>query len=146
LGVVAASDIVVLAVKPQTIDQVLMEIAPHVDARPLVMSIAAGVPLARIEGALSQGTRVVRVMPNTPCLVGRGASAFSLGSSATQEDARMVSRLLSAVGFAIELPEELLDVVTGLSGSGPAFVYTMIEGMADAGVAEGLSPDDALRL
>ncbi len=146
LEVVAASDLIVLAVKPQMMDDVLAEIAPTFDTRSLLMSIAAGVPLARIEGALPQGTRVVRVMPNTPCLIRRGASAFSLGAHATPEDAQLVSQLLSAVGYALQLPEDLLDVVTGLSGSGPAFVYTMVEGMANAGVAQGLSPDDALRL
>lgn len=146
LQVLAEADVVVLAVKPQNMAAVLAELAPEVDTRPLLMSIAAGVPLARIEGALPAGSRVVRVMPNTPCLVRRGASGFSRGRHATPEDGQLVSQMLSAVGVAFELPEELLDVVTGLSGSGPAFVYTMVEAMAEAGVAEGLSPEQALQL
>jgi pyrroline-5-carboxylate reductase len=144
--VVANSDVVVLAVKPQTIDDVLKEIAPMVDERPLLLSIAAGIPLERLERALPPRTRVVRVMPNTPCLVRRGASGYSLGSSATRDDAQLVGQILSAVGISMELPEQLLDVVTGLSGSGPAFVYTMIEAMASAGMAEGLTSEQALQL
>lgn len=146
LDLVAEADVLVVAVKPQVIDQLLAEISPAVGTRPLVMSIAAGVPLTRIERALATGVRVVRVMPNTPCLVRRGASAYSLGTHATAEDGALVNRLFSAVGLAIELPEELIDPVTGLSGSGPAFVYTMVEGLASGGVAQGLSSEDALRL
>jgi pyrroline-5-carboxylate reductase len=144
--VIASADVIVLAVKPQTMGAVLTEIAEAADERPLFMSIAAGIPIARIEQALPTGARVIRVMPNTPCLVRRGASGFSRGTHATPDDAQMVSQMLSAVGLAMELPEPLLDAVTGLSGSGPAFVYTMIEGLAAAGEAEGLTPQQALQL
>jgi pyrroline-5-carboxylate reductase len=110
------------------------------------VSIAAGVTIERIAAGLSAGQRIVRVMPNTPCLIGRGASAFSLGSHATKQDAQLVGELLSAVGAAFEVPEAQLDAVTGLSGSGPAFVYTMIEAMAAGGVAVGLPAELAAEL
>ncbi len=112
----------------------------------LLVSIAAGVTLNRLAAALPTGQRIVRVMPNTPCLIGKGASGFALGKHATKPDGELVASLLSAVGVAFEVPEKLLDAVTGLSGSGPAFVYSMIEGLANGGAAEGLSPELALEL
>jgi pyrroline-5-carboxylate reductase len=137
---VARADVVILAVKPQTMSEALASIRDAVGGNSLVVSIAAGVTLKRLEAALPQGQRVVRVMPNTPCLIGLGASGFALGTHATKDDAKLVSSLLSAVGVAFEMPEKLLDAVTGLSGSGPAFVYSMIEALAEGGVAEGMSP------
>ncbi|MEM6329565.1 MAG: pyrroline-5-carboxylate reductase, partial [Planctomycetota bacterium] len=104
----------------------------------LVLSVAAGVTLAKLQAGLAPAARVVRSMPNTPCLIGEGATAFSLGQHATPDDAATAARLLGAVGAAYEVPEPLLDAVTGLSGSGPAYVYTVIEALADAGVREGL--------
>jgi pyrroline-5-carboxylate reductase len=138
---VARADVVILAVKPQTMTEALASIRSAVGGNTLVVSIAAGVTLGRLEAALPPGQRVVRVMPNTPCLIGLGASGFALGKHATKEDAKLVASLLSAVGVAFEVPEKLLDAVTGLSGSGPAFVYSMIEAMAAGGVAEGMSPE-----
>jgi pyrroline-5-carboxylate reductase len=138
---VAQADVVILAVKPQTMTEALASIRGAMKGKALVVSIAAGVTLGRLEAALPEGQRVVRVMPNTPCLIGRGASGFALGKHATKEDAKLVASLLSAVGVAFEMPEKLLDAVTGLSGSGPAFVYSMIEAMAAGGVAEGMSPE-----
>ena len=138
---VARSDVVILAVKPQTMTEALASIRSAVGGNTLVVSIAAGVTLGRLEAALPERQRVVRVMPNTPCLIGLGASGFALGKHATKEDAKLVTSLLSAVGVAFEMPEKLLDAVTGLSGSGPAFVYSMIEAMAAGGVAEGMSPE-----
>jgi len=137
-SVVSAADVVLLAVKPQQMDDVLAGIRTAVRSESLVVSIAAGVTLARLAGGLPDGQRIVRVMPNTPCLIGRGASGYSLGPHATVQDGRLVAKLLSAVGVAYEFEEKQLDAVTGLSGSGPAFVYTMIEALGNAGVQMGL--------
>jgi pyrroline-5-carboxylate reductase len=143
---VARADVVILAVKPQKMSEALASIRNSVRDDALVVSIAAGVTIERLAAALPDGQRIVRVMPNTPCLVGRGASGFALGKHATTSDAKLVGSLLSAVGAAFEVPEKLLDPITGLSGSGPAFVYSMIEALAEGGAAEGLSPNLALEL
>lgn len=136
--VAARADVVLLAVKPQQMTAVLAEICGAMRADSLVVSIAAGVTLARLAAGLPSGQRIVRVMPNTPCLVGHGASAYSLGSQASAGDGRLVAQLLFAVGVAYEVPEDQLDAVTGLSGSGPAFVYTMIEQLQAGGERVGL--------
>ncbi len=141
-----SSDIVVLAVKPQVIDAVLRELAGTLLEDKLVVSIAAGVPLARIEGHLPEGTRVVRVMPNTPCLVGEAASAYSGGQWAKDEDLDRVGRILSSVGVAVTVEEHHLDAVTALSGSGPAYVFLFIEALTAGGVQMGLGRDVALDL
>jgi pyrroline-5-carboxylate reductase len=137
-AVVSHADVVILAVKPQQMQSVLAEIRGTIRGDALVVSIAAGVTLNSLAAGLPPGQRIVRVMPNTPCLIGRGASGYSLGAHATPADGRLVAQLLSAVGVAHEVPEEQLDAVTGLSGSGPAFVYTMIEQLAAGGVEMGL--------
>lgn len=142
--VVAKADVVFLAVKPQQMATVLAEIGARASGK-LVVSIAAGVPLKRLLDGLA-GARVVRVMPNTPCLVGQSASAYALGPNATAEDGELVGGLLAAVGKAYQVDEKLLDPVTGLSGSGPAFVYTVIEALADGGVRMGLPRDVAMAL
>jgi pyrroline-5-carboxylate reductase len=139
--VVAAADIVLLAVKPQKMTEALDSIRGSVRPDALVLSIAAGITLSRLTSGLPAGQRIIRIMPNTPCLIGRGASAFSLGKTATPVDGQLVARLLAAVGATFEVPETLLDAVTGLSGSGPAFVYTMIEALAAGGVAVGMSAE-----
>ena len=144
--VVKASDIVILAVKPQQMAGLLSEINSVVTAEHLVVSIAAGIPLATLSSALGEERRVVRVMPNTPCLVGAGALAFARGGGATPEDARLVEQLLSTVGIAFEVSEGLLDAVTGLSGSGPAYIFQVIEALSDGGVRMGLPRDIATRL
>jgi pyrroline-5-carboxylate reductase len=144
-AVAAASDVLVLAVKPQSMAGLLAEIRPALRA-PLVVSIAAGIPLRQLSEGLGAGCRLVRVMPNTPCLVGASASGYAPGERATPEDIALVDRLLNAVGVAFRLPEHLLDAVTGLSGSGPAFVYLMIEALADGGVRAGLPRDVATAL
>lgn len=144
--VASESETVVLAVKPQTMSAALDSVAPHLVADSLVVSIAAGITLTAVEAALGKHARVVRVMPNTPCLIGRGASGYSLGQQATPYDAKLVESMLGAVGIAFELPESLLDAVTGLSGSGPAFVYTMIEALSDGGVLSGLPRSTATKL
>lgn len=144
--VAARSDCVFLAVKPQQMAAALQTLAGHLNERHLVISVAAGVRLSTISQALGSGPRLVRVMPNTPCLIGQGASAYSLGPSASAADGALVARLLAAVGHAVEVEEKLLDAVTGLSGSGPAFVYLMIEALGDGAVRMGLPRDVALAL
>ncbi len=135
-----------VAVKPANVPDLLAEIRPHLTVKHLIISIAAGVPLAKLEGALEAGARVIRVMPNTPALVGASASAFAPGKAARPEDAELAQKLLLAVGIAFQLKEPLLDAVTGLSGSGPAFVYLMIEALSDGGVAAGLPRDVSTKL
>jgi pyrroline-5-carboxylate reductase len=130
--------VVLLAVKPDQVAEVLAEIRPHCTADHLVVSIAAGVSLRQIEESLPAGMRVVRAMPNTPALVGAAATAFATGQGASAEDARLVATLFSAAGLAYQVKETLLDAVTGLSGSGPAYVFMIIEALSDGGVAVGL--------
>ena len=143
--IVAASDLLVLAVKPQSMAALVEEIRPlHITQ--LLVSIAAGITLRQLADGLGAGCRLVRVMPNTPCLVGASASGYSPGENATAEDIAQVDRLLNAVGVAFRLPEHLLDAVTGLSGSGPAFEYLMIEALSDGGVRVGLPRDVATAL
>ncbi|HEX4591061.1 MAG TPA: pyrroline-5-carboxylate reductase [Gemmataceae bacterium] len=143
---VEMSDVLLLAVKPQNMAEVLADIAPVVTGRHLIISIAAGVTLGQLAAALGNDRRLVRVMPNTPCLVGASASGYALGSAVTADDISLVERLLNVVGIAFRLPEHLLDAVTGLSGSGPAFVYTVIEALSDGGVRVGLPRDVATAL
>lgn len=144
--VAKSADVLLLAVKPNQVADVLAEIRPQITSKHLLISIAAGITLAQLESWLEPGARVVRVMPNTPALVGASASAFAVGSHARPEDASLVQRLFSAVGLAYAVKEELLDAVTGLSGSGPAYVYVIIEALSDGGVAAGLPRDIATRL
>jgi pyrroline-5-carboxylate reductase len=155
LGVKATNDnvevarfahVLLLAVKPQQMGTVLEELKPYLSPEHLVISIAAGTKISYIEARLNAGVRVVRVMPNQPCLVGASASAFALGKFAKAEDRDLVLRVLQSVGMALPVDEKLLDAVTGLSGSGPAFVYLVIESMADGGVLSGLPRDVALKL
>jgi pyrroline-5-carboxylate reductase len=144
--VAGGAEVVLLAVKPQQMTAALAEIRSAVQPAALVVSIAAGVTLDRLAAGLPTGQRIVRVMPNTPCLIGSGASAYSLGPHALAEDGSLVAKLLSSVGAAFEVPESLLDAVTGLSGSGPAFVYSMIEALTEGGAAAGLPAELAADL
>src|SRR2546430_2155479 len=144
--VVKFADVLVLAVKPDQVSGVLAEIREHFTEKHLLISIAAGVPLARLEAGLGAGARLIRVMPNTPALVGASATAFAPGKSALPEDAALAQKLFNAVGLAFQVKESLLDAVTGLSGSGPAYVYLFIEGLSDGGVAAGLPRDIATKL
>ncbi len=135
--VVEACDVVIIAVKPQVVAAAIFELAKATASETLFVSIVAGTPLATLCSGL-KSERVVRVMPNTPCLVGAGASGYSLGAGASLDDGELVGRLLNSVGIAFQVPESQLDAVTGLSGSGPAYVYTMIEALSDGGVRAGL--------
>lgn len=144
--VVDAADVVVLAVKPRDVPAAMAQLRDGLRPGVLVISIAAGVPLATLAAGLGSGVRLARIMPNTPCLVGQGASGYSLGAAATADDRELVQRLFGAVGLAIEVEERLLDAVTGLSGSGPAFAYLVIEALGEGGVRSGLNPEVATRL
>ncbi|MDO5565237.1 MAG: NAD(P)-binding domain-containing protein, partial [Planctomycetia bacterium] len=134
------ANIIFLSVKPQQMNAVLTEVKAALSgttSEKLIVTIAAGLPIAFYEEALGEAIRLVRVMPNTPCLVGEGACAFALSKGALPEDAQTVKELLQAVGVVMELQEKLLDAVTGLSGSGPAYVFMAIEALADGGVKMG---------
>jgi pyrroline-5-carboxylate reductase len=144
--VAAAANVLVIAVKPDQVVGVLAKLRDQLTEQHLLISIAAGVTLAKIESALKPGARAVRVMPNTPALVGASATAFALGRNATPADAELALKLFSAVGVALQIKESLLDAVTGLSGSGPAYAYLMIEALSDGGVAAGLPRDVATKL
>lgn len=146
-SVVQRSRTVILAVKPQIIDTVLAEIRPHVRPGQLFISIAAGVTTSRIEAGLGREARVVRVMPNTPALLGKGMAVVVLGKHAKAADERLSLRLLRAVGKVRAVSDErLLDAVTGLSGSGPAFAYLFAEALAAGGVKAGLTAELAEEL
>lgn len=139
LAAVREAGIVVLSVKPQVMDKVLDEIGPGLDASKLVISIAAGIPIAAIERKVGHGVRVIRTMPNTPALVGAGATALSPGEHATEADLTQARALFDAIGMTVVVDEPLLDAVTGLSGSGPAYIFLIIEALADGGVKAGLA-------
>jgi len=143
-AVAQAADVIFLSTKPQQITAALGQMQASTNGK-LVISIAAGINLATLNAALTEA-RLVRVMPNTPCLIGQSASGYCLGPRTTPGDAQLVGHLLGAVGKAFAVDEKLLDAVTGLSGSGPAFVYVMIEALADGGVRMGLSREVALAL
>ncbi|KAK0429311.1 hypothetical protein QR680_011311 [Steinernema hermaphroditum] len=145
--VVSKSDVVIIAVKPPQVSKIVSEIA-RVFKRDhqLLVSIALGITIRNIETLLPPKSRVVRVMPNTPVVVGAGASAFAVGSACQDGDSTLVQDLFSTVGFAVEVPEAHIDPVTGLSGSGPAYMFSAIEGLADGGVKMGLPRDLSLKL
>jgi pyrroline-5-carboxylate reductase len=140
------SDVLVLAVKPQTVPAVLDDLRPVVTGDHLLISICAGIALRTLETGLGDAVRLARVMPNTPALLGFGASGYCLGPRATGADDLTVRGAMESVGRAYCVPEPLLDAVTGLSGSGPAFVYVIIEALSDGGVRVGLPRDVATAL
>jgi pyrroline-5-carboxylate reductase len=146
IDVAKFAGVIIVAVKPGQVGELLEEIRPVLTPRHLIISIAAGVTIGKLENGLGDGARVIRVMPNTPALVGASATAYALGKSATAADAALAQRLFSAVGIAFQVKETLLDAVTGLSGSGPAYVYLIIEALSDGGVASGLPRDIATKL
>ena len=138
-------DVIFLAVKPNVLECVLGELAPYVKNK-LIVSVVAGKEIFFIKRFLGEDTRVIRVMPNTPALVGEGMAAVASEVPATEEDTELVVQMLSCVGKAAILPEGLFDAVTGLSGSGPAYVFMMIEALADGGVRAGLPRQVAIEL
>jgi len=144
--VVDRSDVIILAVKPQILDTVLLSIKNHVQARHLVTSIAAGTPIQFIAKHLPAGTKIIRVMPNITATVRAAPSALSIGSGVAQEDVQTAKHIFDSVGSTVIVPEDLMDAVTGLSGSGPAFVSVFIEAMTDAGVYCGLDRNTSLAL
>lgn len=146
LQVVTDCKILVLAVKPQNMKPVLAEIRHRITSDHCVISIAAGITLKQLSEWLDANYRLVRVMPNTPSIVGASATGFALSSTSTTEDLSLVQKLFNVIGNAYPVPEKLLDAVTGLSGSGPAYVYLMIESMADGGVRMGLPREVAMAL
>ena len=139
-------DILILAVKPQNIGEILDDVAPVVGKSPLIVSIAAGISTKFIETRLKKGARVIRVMPNTPALIGEGMTALTCGAAATETDLAQVRKIFDAVGLTVVVKENLMNAVTGLSGSGPAYGFIIIEALSDAGVRMGLSRDIALKL
>ncbi len=143
--VARAADALVLCVKPGDAIGALQALSPALEGK-LLISIVAGLSIAALQAAAGPGCRIIRVMPNTPALVHKGAAAYALGATATPEDGALAEKLFRAVGQAHRVPEELLDAVTGLSGSGPAYVFLAIEALADGGVLMGLPRALALQL
>jgi len=140
------ADVVVLATKPQAFDRLLPEVRAALKPDTLVLSIAAGITCKAIEGHLPAGARVVRAMPNTPAIVDAGATGIAMGTNATTGDIVLARKLFDGIGISVVLDETLIDAVTGLSGSGPAYIFLIIEALSDAGVKVGLHRDSALLL
>ena len=143
---VKSADIIILAVKPQNMAVTLKEISSAIDKTKIIISIAAGITTGFIESHLAKGVRVLRVMPNTPALIGEGAAAVAKGSSAKKSDVQLAHIIFNAVGISVEVEESLMDAVTGLSGSGPAYCFLIIEALIDAGEKMGLPRDLAGKL
>ena len=143
---VGTADVVLVAVKPDVVPAVLAQVAPVLRGGALVASVAAGVPLRVYEDALPAGTPVVRVMPNTPALIGKGASAIAPGRAAGEGHLVLVERVLAATGLVERVAEKHLDAVTALSGSGPAYAFYVVDALAEAGVLLGLPRDLSTRL
>ena len=147
IDAVEASDIIVYAVKPQIMASVLKETAEKLDMSKLIISIAAGVPMAAIESCLNKDLRLIRVMPNIPAAVKEGASAIAAGGHASDEDVDLAMQIFNSVGKCVFLKENyLMDAITGLSGSGPAYIFLIVDALADAGVKMGLAREEALFL
>jgi pyrroline-5-carboxylate reductase len=146
LNVVDASEIVVYAVKPQIMASVLRETASTLDMTKVIISIAAGVPRTAIESCLNKDLRLIRVMPNIPASVREGAAAIAAGKHVLKDDLKIAKAVFDSVGKSVIIEEELMDAITGLSGSGPAYIFLIVDAFADAGVKMGLSREDALFL
>jgi pyrroline-5-carboxylate reductase len=141
-----SADTIVLCAKPQAMRKLVSQIAPAVNEKKLIISIAAGVPIEAFERALPKGARLIRAMPNTPCLVGAGATAIARGEHATDADLELATRVFAEVGITVSVEEGQIDAATGLSGSGPAYIFLIIEALSDAGVKVGLSRQISTRL
>lgn len=142
----ARADVVLVAVKPDVVGDVLADLGPALRGGAPVISVAAGLPIAFYEQRLPAGTPVVRVMPNTPAVVGKGAAALAAGSAATERHLALAETILAPTGLVVRVPEKQLDAVTAISGSGPAYAFYLIDAMAEAGVLLGLPRDLATRL
>lgn len=140
------ADSLLLVVKPQDMKAVLEEVAPHLKASTLVISLAAGITTSFIESHLASGTAVVRVMPNTPALVDEGMTAVSAGSNCTEENLETTEKIMRSVGHVVRVPEKHQDAVTAISGSGPAYIFYVVEAMIESGVMLGLPRDTATEL
>ncbi|CAG0915384.1 unnamed protein product [Notodromas monacha] len=145
-AVVRQSDIAVLAVKPNIVPEVLAEIRDVLEPPKLLVSVAMGITLRKLESSCLENAHVVRVMPNTPCLVATGATAFASGRYASEEDCELTKSLFSSVGTCYQVPESYMDVITAISGSGPAYMFMTLEALSDAGVRHGLPRNLALKL
>ncbi len=139
-------DYIILAVKPTVVPKVLEEVDSYMTSSQTIISIAAGVTINMISDLLSKELPIIRLMPNTPALIGEGAIAYSTGELVSQEDIKLVEEFLTPLGRVVGLKEEMMDAVTGLSGSGPAYIYLIIEALSDAGVNVGLDRESALKL
>ncbi len=144
--VVEKSDVIVLAIKPQMVDAVVPGLAADFDDQKLLLSILAGTSTETLENHLGGSAKVVRVMPNTPALVGQGATAICAGSHTSENNLAVARELFSSVGTVVRVTEEQMDAVTAVSGSGPAYIFTVIEAMTEGGVLEGLDRQTALEL
>lgn len=139
-------DVLLLGCKPYQVLDILTELNPALPGNAVLVSVAAGVTLARMESTCPNGTRIIRAMPNTPCMIGLGATGITAGANVTETDMKAARTLLESVGIVTTITEPQLDAVTGLSGSGPAYVYTMIKALSDQAEKEGLEKNDALQL
>ncbi|MHA1438345.1 MAG: pyrroline-5-carboxylate reductase [Promethearchaeota archaeon] len=146
MDLIQSSKFILLAVKPQVIDKVLDEVGSKVIEDQTIISIAAGISIDFIKEYLKKSVGIIRVMPNTPALVGAGASALAASENVDKTNLKYVKKLLNSVGIVVELDEKLIDAVTGLSGSGPAYIFIIIEALADGGVKMGLPRNIALKL
>jgi pyrroline-5-carboxylate reductase len=147
VDVAKASDIIIYAIKPQIMAAIMRETADCLDMNKLIISIAAGVPMAAIEAYLNKELRLIRVMPNIAASVKESATAIAAGKNATKSDIRLAKAIFDSVGTSIYIEENILmDAITGLSGSGPAYIFIIVDALADAGVKMGLSREDALLL
>lgn len=146
IDVVKASEIVIYAIKPQIMASILRETAVHLDMSKVIISIAAGVPLAAIESCLNKDLRLIRVMPNIAASVKEGAAAIAPGKHASKGDLKLAKAIFDSVGKSIIIEEEFMDAITGLSGNGPAYIFLIVDALADAGVKMGLSREDSLLL
>ncbi|MFM6941292.1 MAG: pyrroline-5-carboxylate reductase [Candidatus Planktophila sp.] len=144
--VASSSQTLLLVVKPQDMQATLADLSTHISPECLVISFAAGKTIASISGGLGSANPIIRVMPNTPALIGKGASGYSLGVGVTEAQKSFVKEFLDATGKVIEVPESLQDSVTATSGSGPAYFFAFVEAMVDGAVALGLSREDATTL
>ena len=146
IDVVKLSDIIIYAIKPQIMTKILKETNDYLDSSKIIISIAAGVPLSSIESCLNKELRLIRVMPNIAASVKEGASAIAPGSHVLKNDLQVAKAIFDSVGKSVIIEESLMDAITGLSGSGPAYIFLIVDALADAGVKMGLARDDSLFL